>query len=90
VVAFPATLEEGDGETAHGLLCAEVRAEVDAGEVPAEYRLPGPGEVVRSMETEADGAPIVEVVVRWADDTTSRFSVVNEDGPHVCGMSSAG
>ncbi len=87
---FLAALDRGDGETAHGLLCAEVRAEVDAGEVPGEYRLPTPARVVGSEETEVDGALVYEVDVRWADGSTTSFVVINEGGPHVCGMSSAG
>jgi hypothetical protein len=90
VGVFLSALERGDGETAHGLLCTDVRAEVDAGEVPPEYRQPGPGRVVGSEESQVDGALVYRVEVRWAGDDSTFFTVVNEDGPHLCGMSSAG
>ena len=34
VGVFLAALDQGDGETAHALLCAEVRDRTDAGKVP--------------------------------------------------------
>ena len=90
VGVFLSALEQGDGETAHELLCEKLRAEVAAGEVPADYRRPGPGRVVGSRETEVDGVPVHEVQVAWADDSSSRIAVVSERGPHVCGISSDG
>ena len=87
VGVFLAALDRGDGETAHGLLCADLRAGLEAGEVPPEYRLPGPGRVVGSEEAELDGGPVYEVQVRWADGASTSLTVVNEDGPHVCGTS---
>ena len=90
VGVFLAALDNGDRETAYGLLCEEVRAGTDAGEVPPEYRIPTPAEVVGSERTELDGAPVFEVEVRSEDGTTASFTVVNQDGPHLCGTSSAG
>jgi hypothetical protein len=90
VGVFLAALDQGDDETAHGLLCSGVRAGLDAGEVPPEYRLPLPARVVGSEEIEVDGGPAYDVEVRWADGTTTAVTVVNEDGPHVCGVSAGG
>ena len=87
VGVFLAALDRGDGETAHGLLCTDVRAGLDAGEVPPEYRVALPGRVVGSAETEVDGAPVVEVEVRGNDGATTSFTVVNQEGPHLCGVS---
>jgi hypothetical protein len=88
VGVFLAALANGDGETAHGLLCAEVRATVDEGEVPPEFEPALPATVVGSAEAEVDGASAVEVEVRGADGAVTTFVVLNEDGPHLCGASS--
>jgi hypothetical protein len=90
VGVFLAALDQGDGETAHALLCEDVRAEFEPGRVPAEYEQSVPGEVVGSTERDVDGAPVVEVEVRWADGGTSEIVVVNEGGPHVCSNPAAG
>jgi len=90
VGVFLQALDRGDDETAHLLLCQDVRAGIEPGEVPAEYQLPTPGRVVGSEEIELDGGPAVEVEVRAADGATRSFTVVNEDGPHLCGSSSPG
>ncbi len=90
VGVFLAALDRGDGETAHALLCAEVRDRTEAGEVPPEYSPALPARVVGSEETEVDGTSVVEVEVRGADGVTTPFVVVNEDGPRLCGTSSAG
>jgi hypothetical protein len=88
VGVFLAALDQGDGETAHGLLCADVRAQVDTGEVPEEYRPALPARVVGSAEV--DGGAGYEVEVRGADGATTAFTVVRENGPHLCGTSSGG
>jgi hypothetical protein len=90
VGVFLSALDEGDDETAFGLLCEEVRADLEAGEVPAEYQGANPGRVVGSTETEVDGAPVVEVEVRWADGSRTRLAVVSQDGPRVCGTPADG
>jgi hypothetical protein len=90
VGVFLAALGKGDGETAHSLLCAEVRAQTDEGEVPAEYAPALPARVVGSEGAEVDGAAVVEVEVRGADGGTTSFVVLNEDGPRLCGVSSTG
>lgn len=89
VGVFLAALADGDDETAHGLLCAGVRAGTSPGEVPPEYRLPLPARVLGSTETEAGGAPAYDVEIRWADGATTSVTVVNENGPHLCGASPA-
>jgi hypothetical protein len=89
VGVFLAALDQGDDATAHQLLCADVRAELDTGEVPAEYRPALPARVVGSEKDEVDGEPVYEVEVRGADGATTSFPVLNEDGARVCGTSSA-
>jgi hypothetical protein len=89
VAVFLAALEQGDGETTHGLLCEELRATTGPGEVPADHRRPLPARVTGSVEAERDGAPVYEVAVAWADGTTTSFTVINEDGPRLCGTSPA-
>lgn len=88
VRVFLAALDQGDGETAHGLLCAEVRAQVDPGEVPDEYRPALPARIVAS--TAVDGGSGYAVEIRGADGATTSFTVVREDGPHLCGTSPGG
>ena len=90
VGVFLAALDQGDAETAFGLLCQAVRATADDGEIPDEYRQPGPGRVVGSSEVEVDGESAYDVEVRWSDGVTSRLSVVNEGGPKVCGITPTG
>ena len=90
VGVFLAALDNGDGGTAHALLCAEVRDQTEAGEVPPEYSPALPARVVGSKEAEVDGAAVVQVEVRGEDGATTSFEVINEDGPHLCGASSAG
>lgn len=90
VGVFLAALDQGDGATAHALLCEDVRAEFEPGRVPAEYEQSIPGEVVGSTERPVDGAPVVAVEVRWADGRTSEIVVVNEGGPHVCSNPATG
>ncbi|HEX2073590.1 MAG TPA: hypothetical protein VHF92_07380 [Geodermatophilus sp.] len=90
---FLAALEQGDTETAFELLCEEERARLGADRFQAEYRQPGTGRVVDASEGEVDGEPVQRVEVRWEDGGTTRTStltVVNEDGPRVCGTAEGG
>ena len=48
------------------------------------YLAETPGRVVGA---EAAGEGELRVQVRWADDTTSEWTVIGEDGPRVCGTS---
>lgn len=90
VGVFLAALGQDDGETTHGLLCEALRRDTEAGEVPAGYRGELPARVTGSRETERDGTAVVEVEVAWADGAATTFTVINEDGPHLCGTSATG
>src|SRR4051812_3247918 len=88
VTVFLAALRQGDTETAYQLLCDAERVRVRPEQVATEYRAgPGTGHVVRSVGTTADGDPAQRVTVRWSDGETTRFTVINEGGPHICGIS---
>ena len=87
---FLAALENDDTETAYGLLCEDERARLAPEDIAAEYTEgEGTGTVVSVEEAELDGAPSREVGIEWPEGGQARFVVVNSDGPHVCGISSA-
>jgi hypothetical protein len=86
VQVFLAALDKGDTETAYHLLCEDERAHLFPDGVAPRYLGSGNGEVVASFEDRVDGDPVQRVEVEWSDGTTSRFTVVNADGPHVCGV----
>ena len=87
VQVFLAALHKGDTETAYDLLCDKERAAVKPEEVAARYVVGGgPGKVVEESDAEADGAPAEHVRVQWPDGSLSLFTVVNSNGPHVCGV----
>jgi hypothetical protein len=82
VQVFLAALAADDTETAHQLLCATERGRIGEEQVAGEYLGTTPGEVTGSTD-----AGIEQVVqVRWADDATSRFAVISEDGARICGL----
>jgi hypothetical protein len=82
VQVFLAALAAEDTETAHQLLCATERGRIGEEQVAGEYLGTTPGEVTGSTD-----AGIEQVVqVRWADDATSRFAVISEDGARICGL----
>jgi hypothetical protein len=82
VQVFLAALAADDTETAHQLLCATERGRIGEDQVAGEYLGTTPGEVTGSTD-----AGIEQVVqVRWADDATSRFAVISEDGARICGV----
>jgi hypothetical protein len=81
---FLAALAQGDVDTAHQLLCQAERAELPPEDVVATYLAETPGRVVGA---EAADEGQLRVQVRWADDTTSEWTVIGEDGPRVCGTS---
>jgi hypothetical protein len=88
---FLAALDRGDTETAYQLLCEKERADLTPDGVAARYVVGGgPGQVVAASDAEADGAPAQQVRVQWPDGSFSRFTVVNSEGPHVCGVTRGG
>jgi hypothetical protein len=91
VEVFLAALAKNDTETAYGLLCDKEQAAVKPADVAARYVVgDGDGHVVQESGTRADGVPAVQVRVRWADGSLSRYTVVNSNGPHVCGVTRGG
>ena len=91
VQVFLAALSKNDTETAYDLLCDKERAAVKPEDVAARYVVGGGrGQVVEETDAQADGAPAEHVRVRWADGSLSRFTVVNSNGPHVCGVTRGG
>ena len=84
---FLAALREGDTETSHLLLCEDERRRLQPGDVAEAYLAGDDGRVVSATEGRRDGGPVQLVQVRWADGGTSEWTVVRENGPHVCGTS---
>jgi hypothetical protein len=81
---FFAALQQGDTETAYGLLCTDERARLKPDEVAAEYLQPG----TPTIEKATDAGTTERVTVRWTEGgavTRTFLTVVNEDGAHVCG-----
>jgi hypothetical protein len=81
---FFAALQQGDTETAYGLLCTDERARLKPEEVAAEYLQPG----TPTIEKATDAGTTERVTVRWTEGgavTRTFLTVVNEDGAHVCG-----
>jgi len=84
---FLAAMDQGDTETAYSLLCEDERADLAPDDVAARYQAADGGAEIVSVEAaEIRGDAVREVGVEWADGTSSRLVVVNEDGPHVCGV----
>jgi hypothetical protein len=84
---FLAALDDGDVETAYGLLCEQERAGATPDEVLDRYEAPGGGgEVVSVADTELRGEEARQVSVQWADGSRNGLVVVNEGGPRVCGL----
>jgi type II secretory pathway pseudopilin PulG len=82
---FLKALAARDTETAYGLLCEREQERLTAAEVGHAYLGATPGTVGSAAETQRNGTPIETVDVRWADGSTSRYTLVNESGPHICG-----
>ena len=81
---FLKALAAKDTETAYGLLCDSERHRLRPGEVAGAYLGPTPGTVGKAAQLERNGTTIETVDVRWADGGTSRYTLVNESGPHIC------
>jgi hypothetical protein len=91
VQVFLAALDKGDNETAHQLLCEKERADLTPDDVAGRYLGgEGTGQVVGASGGEVDGAPVQRVQVDWADGSSTEFTVINSDGPHVCGVTPQG
>jgi hypothetical protein len=87
VGVFLAALDKGDNETAYQLLCEGQRAELAPGDVAGRYLAgDGAGDVVSAEKADSGGGPVQRVRVEWPDGSNTRLTVVNEDGPHVCGV----
>jgi hypothetical protein len=91
VQVFLAALDKGDNETAYQLLCQEERADLPPDDVAARYLSGGgAGQIVSVSDAEAGGDPVQRVQVAWPDGSSTRFTVVNADGPRVCGVTPGG
>jgi hypothetical protein len=82
---FLKALAADDTETAYGLLCDAERGRLKPGDVAAAYLGPGTGRIVSASGAHRDGTPIERIGIRWADGSTSTFTLVNQDGARVCG-----
>jgi hypothetical protein len=83
---FLAALAQDDTETAHELLCQEERVRLSPEEVAGAYLGEGPGELGSVRE---DGDAML-VPVEWTDGTASELTVIGEDGPRICGVTTDG
>lgn len=90
VQVFLAALDRGDDETAYQLLCEQERGEVAPVDVAGRYLGDGQGTVEGVSDGEVDGDLVQRVRVAWADGSTSEITVVNADGPRVCGVTPGG
>ena len=73
-----------DLETAYGLLCDSEQQRLKPAEVAGAYLGATPGTVGTAAELERNGTTIETVDVRWADGAISRYTLVNQGGPHIC------
>jgi hypothetical protein len=91
VGVFLAALDQGDVETAYQLLCEDERADLTPADVASRYLDgDGGGKVVAASADDVDGDPVQRVQVEWDGGARSEFTVVNSDGPHVCGVTPEG
>jgi hypothetical protein len=90
VQVFLAALGKGDTETAYQLLCQQERADVSPEGIAGRYLGDGTGDVVGVSDAEVHGDPAQRVRVEWADGKRSTITVVNVEGPHVCGVTPEG
>jgi hypothetical protein len=90
VGVFLAALEQGDTTTAHQLLCAEERGRVTEADVAATYVGGERGRVTGVEGAAVDGETVQQVRIAWDDGSFTTVDVINEEGPRVCGISSAG
>ncbi|MGY1813624.1 Rv0361 family membrane protein [Blastococcus sp. SYSU D00820] len=84
-----ASLADGDTDTATQMLCLDERARLADDDLTGAYTRPGTPEVTGVREGEVDGDTVQQVTVVWSadgDEQTTTLTVVNEDGPRVCGI----
>lgn len=86
VGVFFAAMSKGDTETTYGLLCDAERGRIRPDQVATEYGGPGTPQVGGTASATHDGKPAQQVTVRWSDGQTARLTVINESGPHICGI----
>jgi hypothetical protein len=79
-----------DLETAYGLLCDSERQRLRPDQVAGAYLGATPGTVGRAAEVTRNGTTFETVDVRWADGRTSRYTLANQSGPHICGTRPVG
>jgi hypothetical protein len=91
VQVFLTALDKGDNDTAFQLLCDAERADLAPADMGAKYLGgDGAGAVGAATEGEVDGGPVQRVKVDWPGGSTTTITVVNADGPHVCGVTPQG
>jgi hypothetical protein len=83
---FVAALGKNDVETAHGLLCKDEQARVPPAGLAAAYGASGSGSVEGAKKIQVHGVDQYRVQVRWSRGGNNELTVVNEDGPAVCGV----
>lgn len=86
VQVFYAALAKGDDDTAYQLLCRREQADVSPRDVAGRYVGDGTAAVVGTSDARVGGAPAERVRVEWDDGSHSTLTVVNVDGPHICGI----
>jgi hypothetical protein len=79
-----------DAETAYGLLCDAERGRISPDQMASTFLGPTPGKVVGAAQVRHNGTTTETVDVRWADGSTSRYTLVNESGPRICGTHPTG
>jgi hypothetical protein len=87
---FLKALAAKDTETASGLLCDSERQRLQPGQIAGAYLKETPGTVVGAAERKQNGDTVETVDVRWADGSTSRYTLVNQSGPKICATHPAG
>jgi hypothetical protein len=87
VSVFLKALAAKDTTTTHDLLCADEQARLAPAEVAGAYAGAGTGRVAGASRATVGGATVEQVRVTWSDGGSSRITVVGENGPHVCGVS---
>jgi hypothetical protein len=87
---FLKALAAKDTETAYGLVCDSERQRLTPDQLAGAYLGPGPGQVTGAAEVKANGTTTEQVDVRWSDGSASRYTLVYQSGPRICGTRPAG